>query len=427
MDSRGPGMISRLKSLRGRRAVAAILVTAVTLLLIGGVILTTTTIGCGPAQTLGLKGLATRCSFSPTAVVITTPGPTTTPSPGKGGPSDRPFTPVPYTPPAPTTPPPYVIPDSGPASGAYPTFVAPASGPNPAVETMSCRLPVYVGPAGSGGFIVFPGGNYIADPKSSVTIPSPSPGSPSPPPPQYGYPGFGTGLSYDRAFSRWVPVPSFYVSPDGSRYAHTSTDSVYVENVATGATTELGQGHAWTIIGVQNQGVYATIVNEAGLWLLPYSGTAKQITTTGYWQLANAVAAYGTTASAVPEGVANTIVRLDLTNGAVSDWFTRGGGRSEVIGFDASGNAVITVSYFTGGAFDVWVTKGLQDRTPIFGNSQGLGLNGRPIADSHGIWFAMWFSPQQGGASTAGIALYVAGSGLYWMSSLGTQLGGACV
>jgi len=415
-------MISRLKSLRGRRAVAAILVTAVTLLLIGGVILTTTTIGCGPAQTLGLKGLATRCSFSPTAVVLTTPSPL-----AKGTPPDFPYTPPPPFTPPPSAPVPVVISDSGPASGAYPPFVDSATSGNPVAEAMSCRLPVYVGPAGSGGFIVYPGGSYVADPRSSVTIPTPSPGSPSPPPPQYGYPGFGTGLSYDRAYSRWVPVSYFYVSPDGSHYAHTSTDSVYVENVATGATTEFGQGHAWTIIGVQNQGVYATINGAAGLWLLPYSGTPKQITTTGYWQLANAVAAYGTTASAVPEGVANTIVRLDLTNGAVSDWFTRGGGRSEVIGFDASGNAVITVSYFTGGAFDVWVTKGLQDRTPIFGNSQGLGLNGRPIADSHGIWFAMWFSPQQGGASTAGIALYVAGSGLYWMSSLGTQLGGACV
>jgi hypothetical protein len=208
---------------------------------------------------------------------------------------------------------------------------------------MNCRLPVYVGPPGSGGFIVFPEGAYIGDPKSAVTMPSPSPGSPSPAP---GYGQGYSGLSYDRAYSRWLPVPYAQVSPDGSRYAHTSPDSIYVENVATGATIELGEGHAWAIIGVQNDGVYAIIVNEPGFWLLPYSGASKQITAAGYWPMASPVAAYGGTTSAVPQGIANTIIRHDLKSGAVSDWFTRGGAQSSMYGFDAHGNALILVAYF---------------------------------------------------------------------------------
>jgi hypothetical protein len=290
---------------------------------------------------------------------------------------------------------------------------------------VNCRLPVYVGPSGSGGFIVFPGGTFIGDTKSGVTLPSPSPGSPSPAP-GYGQ-GFG-GLSYDRAYSRWLPVPYGLVSPDGSHYAHVSPDSVYVENVATGATIELGQGHQWVVIGVQNNGVYATITNQAGLWLLPYAGASQQITTTGYWAMAWSDAAYGGTTSAVPQGIANTISRLDLKTGAVSDWFTRGGAQSTVFGFDAHGSALIYVSYFVaGGGTEMWITTGPKDRLPLFDSLQlRISASGPSIADSHGVWF-----PAQVGSGysygSQGILLYAPGSGLYWMSNAGTLLAGPCL
>jgi hypothetical protein len=293
---------------------------------------------------------------------------------------------------------------------------------------MNCRLPIFVGPSGSGGFIVFPGGTYVADPRSAVTIPSPTPAPSSPPPQVGGYPSKFAGLSYDRAFSKWVPVAYQFVSPDGSHYAWSSPDSIYVENVAGGASIELGEGHAWNIIGVQNAGLYATRLNEAGLWLLPYSGAAKQLTSTGYWQIASGSAAYGTATSAVPDGVANTILRLDLQGGAVVDWFTRGGGSSSVIGFDASGNAVISVNYFTIGGYDVWLTTGPKTRVPLFGSAQGLSLLGPVVADSHGIWIPLSFSGYNFGSNVnrQGVGLYAPGSGLWWMSNIGAQIGGGC-
>jgi hypothetical protein len=202
---------------------------------------------------------------------------------------------------------------------------------------------------------------------------------------------------------------------------------VYVENVDTRTTIELGEGHAWTIIGVENEGVYATIVNQAGLWLLPYSGAAKQVTKAGYWQMAASGAAYGGTASAVPSGVANTIVRLDLKTGAVSNWFTRGGAQSYMFGFDAHGNALISVNYFvSGGGNEIWITTGPKDRVPMFGSRQNVQASGQPVADKHGIWFPLYYNGGYG-ASTQGIGLYVIGKGLYWMSSIGTSLAGGCV
>jgi hypothetical protein len=284
---------------------------------------------------------------------------------------------------------------------------------------MNCRLPVYVGPPGSGGFIVFPGATFIGDPTSAVTLPSPSPGS--------GYGQGNTGLSYDGTYARWLPVPYSQVSPDGSRYAHASADSVYVENVATGSTIELGQGHAWAIIGVQNQGVYATIVNQPGLWLLPYAGAVQQITKTGYWQMASSDAAYGGSLSAVPNGIANTIIRLDLKSGTVSDWFTRGGAVSTSFGFDSRGNALIYVAYFvSGGGTEMWITTGSKDRFPVFDSVHlQISASGAPIGDSHGIWFPAYVNSYP--SPTQGILLYAPGSGLYWMSNAGTQLAGPCI
>jgi hypothetical protein len=395
----------------------------VTLALVGGTLVATTSVGCGPAQKLGLKGVLAHCKKTdPVAQVV--PTPSATPAPSATPSAQATPTPTP-TPSAPSSPVPVTTPDSGPVSGSFPPFQPPASaGITVPGLHLTCRLPVYVGPPGSGGFIVFPGATFIGDPRSAVTLPSPSPGStPTPSPPGYG-PGY-TGLSYDRAYSRWLPVPYAFVTPDGSRYAHTSPDSMYVENVATGTTIELGEGHAWTIIAVEAEGVYATIVNQAGLWLLPYSGAAKQITKAGYWQMAAAGAAYGGTASAVPSGVANTIIRLDLKTGAVTDWFRRGGAQSFMFGFDAHGNALISVNYFvSGGGNEMWITTSLKDRVPMFGSRQQLSATGQPIADSHGIWFPLYFNGY--GASTPGVGLYVAGKGLYWMTSIGSNLAGGC-
>jgi len=64
MGARVRGMIARLRSTRGGRAAAAVLVSVLTLALVGGVILTTTTVGCGPAQKLGLRGTLSRCNLS---------------------------------------------------------------------------------------------------------------------------------------------------------------------------------------------------------------------------------------------------------------------------------------------------------------------------------------------------------------------------
>ena len=421
-----------LRTFRSRQIVAGVLVTVVTVAVIGVVLVALTPVGCGPANAVGLKSISNRC-VKPQPVAIKT-----SPRPGSGIPTPSPIA-VPYTPPAsaPYYPPasqPYYPPASSPynppGSPSYLPFYPPASGGAPVIPLIqvTCTLPVYAGPPGSGGFISFPSGSFTPDPKSSVTLPSPSPGSPSPLPPVGPGPGYGygyPGLSWDFAQKKWLPVPSSWVTPDGSKYAFTSPNSIYVQDVAGGALVELGEGKAWSILGVFSDGVYAVNPQLAGLWVLPYSSAPRQISTTGYWQAVSTQAAYGTETSAVPQGVSTTIIRLDLKTGAIDrNWFTQPASSSYVAGFDGQGNAIVYVSSFSGQGSGVWITTGSGIATAVMGTGNGVFVNGPPVADSHGVWFSA--SIQDFNGTTGGQVLYVPNSGVYGMSRIGGQLAGGC-
>jgi hypothetical protein len=416
-------MIGRLRGFVAPRVLATTLVTALTLtLIVGVVVLTTTALGCGPAAKLGLKGISTHCKTVANEVAVTSPianptGTSSTPT-SLPLPSDEPS-------PVPSPTPPF----GNPVSQAYPPFAAPVSnGTGPAIATvpLTCRLPVYAGTYGSGAFIQFPGGSFAADLSSSVTPPSPGL-----PPTGPGSGGAGYGLTYDRAVSRWLPVPFKSVSPDGSRYAYTNGDSLYVVTVSDGSQVRLGQGHKWWVLSVGTQGVYATIVEQAGIWLVPFSGDPRQIKDSGFWQAASSGYAYGTATSQLPKGVPNTIIRIDLTTGAVGDWFSQKDATSSVIGFDALGRPLLSLFYFPNNATEIWLAQGPgRSSYPIFGTIPGkypeTYQQGTPFADSHGIWFPATYSTGPYGTSQVGVMLFVPGSGLYWMSSYGVQLAGGC-
>jgi len=296
---------------------------------------------------------------------------------------------------------------------------------------IDCRLPVYAGPPGSGGFVVFPGSTFITDPGSAVALPSPSPGT-SPPPQNGPGPGYGQGygLSYNRAYKKWLPVPINWVSPDGHHYAYIS-DGIYGVNVADGTQTELRDGRNWNIVGVQNQGVYAGDQSVGGLWLFPFSGTARQITTGGYWQAATSGAAYGTSTSAVPQGVSNVILRLDLGTGRSTEWFARPDTQSSVSGFDQHGNAILSVRFLNNTGTEIWIVTGANSGAPIAGfvtlyTNYGFNSYSAPVADSHGVWFAGNYSTPYSNTTATGLALYVPGAGFYWMSGINGQLAGGC-
>lgn len=412
---------------RSTQVVASVVIIGVTAVVIAVSLAATTPIGCGPANALGLKSLSKHCLATQTGFVYATPSPS--PYLGKGGKLYDPnATPPPYSPPpVPSpTPAPVIPPNLSPSGQAYPPYFPPLvnSGKMATPLALNCRLPVYAGQPGSGGFIAFPDGTFIPEAKSGVTLPSPSPGSASPQPGPGYYQGYYSGLSYDVAYKKWVPAQWSSVTPDGSRYAYPSFNSIYVQNVTDSKQVELGEGKQWSIVSVEADGVYASNPSIAGLWFLPYSGSPRQITTAGYWQAEAAGAAYGTETSAVPQGASNTILRLDLKTGASTPWFTRDGATSAVAGFDSSGNPIIYVTYFTEGGPEVWITTSATTAVPVMGPKMGVAVNGTPIADSHGIWFSA--SIQNYAGTSSGQVLYVPGSGVYDMVLIGGQLAGGC-
>ncbi len=200
-------------------------------------------------------------------------------------------------------------------------------------------------------------------------------------------------------------------------------------DVAAGSESEIGEGQAWTVVSVQAAGVYAGQPNKAGLWRVPYTGTPVQITTSGFWQSASSQAAYGTATSAVPQGATNSIIRVDLQSGATSNWFTRSGGITTVVGLNTNGLPILSVTYFVGqNVTEIWVSTGPGAAVPITGSGNGLSNLGAPVADSHGIWFAASFTAgtYYNYQSFSGFALWVPGQGTYWMSNFSAQLAGGC-
>ena len=308
---------------------------------------------------------------------------------------------------------------------AVPTS-SPSSSPVPLVSTLACKLPVSNGQLGSGGFVTFPQAAFTADPASAVKTDN------------------SYGLSFDRAFGRWVPVPRSWVSPDGTRYAYWEwqTRSIQAVAVATGAETALGPkpngpasaarlnpGAGWLVIEALDSGVYAVPnggyqSSSAGLFLFPWSGIGElQVTGSGFWHAIGGGAAWGTVSQSVPEGAANTILRLDLGGGSPAEWFSRPSLQSRVVGFDLTGHPVVEAS--SKNVMEAWLVTGqsngtkLLSLTPTPGQQNPAGP-GRPVlqsvvGDDRGIWLA------------TSDGLYFSASGrTEKVSTVTGQLGGGC-
>ena len=417
-------LVGVVSTARFRQIVAVVAVTLISLAIIGTAAVTLTSAGCGVARSVGLTHVGGRCVTAQPVAGLTSPSPTRSrPTAGSPTATNQPAPPPasnypPYTPPAsqypPFNPPGSGYPPQGNMGSGYPFY--PPTSAQPQLG-LTCSLPVYAGPPGSGGFITFPGGSFVADPRSAVTLPTPAGASPTPP--GYG-PGY-SGLTYSRAASRWLPVQYRWVSQDGSHYAFTSGGSIYAVTIASGAVTELGEGKSWAIVDVRNEGVYAGVPNAAGLWLLPYAGAPRQITSSGFWQAVGQGYAYGTATSAVPQGAANTIVMLDLQLGTRGDVFSVPGQQSQVTGFDKSGTPIVNSNGPSGQT--LWLLLGGFTPAPtLIANSTNGGFvsQSTPIADNNGIWIAGYSYP--GGNAI----VLAANSTLYGMSTLGAQLAGGC-
>jgi hypothetical protein len=298
-------------------------------------------------------------------------------------------------------------------SGSYPLTYETASSIGGSGLLLNCRLPIYAGGPGSGGFLVFPDRAFIADPRSGVTVPSPSPGAPPPAQSPYGSQGF-FGLTYDRALQKWVPVPRAWVAPDEKRYAYPgASEGVYIVDVASNTQTEIGSGNRWTVLDVEAEGVYAVQLQTAGLWLLPFSGSPTQVTSAGYWTAVGGGAAYGTETSSLPNGVPTQIERFDLKTHTTQHWLKVANATIFPYGFDGAGRPIMMVTAFSNSTSQLWLVKGLGTAEVLVENNSNFGL---PVGDSHGIWLMNYQTT----------FLLVPGQAMFAVATVGGQLAGGC-
>ena len=126
--------------------------------------------------------------------------------------------------------------------------------------------------------------------------------------------------------------------------------------------------------------------------MFPFSGAGeRQVTSAGYWHAIGGGGAWGTTAPSVPEGAANTIVRLDLKSGSTQDWFTRPGMQSRVMGFDAAEHPV--VQGISRDETQIWLLTGPGQAQQLMAAKSTSGDPNRlfvesVLGDRNGTWIA---------------------------------------
>lgn len=308
-----------------------------------------------------------------------------------------------------SSPPPVAIVTPTPSPVQSPT-PSPSPSPSPisVVATLHGKIAISAGNSGSGGWIQFPGGAFTADPKSNVALPGL---------------GYANGLAWNASMNAWVPVNWYLVRQDGQVYAFmnwTQTGVVVQVVRRNGTTYQLGglpqNVYSFGAISAEPEGVY--VVNtggQGGLWLLDYSGGVKQLAQSGFWQVASFGYAYGTITSSVPQGGTNVIRRMNLKTGLTTDWFTRPGKRSQVVGVTINGTPIIESTSST--TDEVWL--GTQTPKLLATNyAPPSGVNGQQpyvmsaLGDQVGIWIA----------TTTGLYLYTDKAGLEFASSATGQL-----
>lgn len=269
----------------------------------------------------------------------------------------------------------------------------PSSTPSPnasplATVGFSCRLPIYTeGSVIEDSFITFPDGAI----------------SPTP---------VGTGgMYFDRAFSRWLPVPRREVSPDGAGYAYVDyngTDFVlHVIAVASGKevqiplSTQAFNGQP-DVLDYSADGIY--LVNafehlQAGLWLVnPSTGALRQLSKDVYpvfsaengiiWvQTLNLADPFPVMTASSAGTLPDEIDRVNLKTGTKEEWLYIPGKGLSLMGLDSRGFPLIESALWgVDPNARMWLVAAPDAQTSIYKGELVQSLSGG-ITDSHGVWF----------------------------------------
>jgi hypothetical protein len=262
----------------------------------------------------------------------------------------------------------------------------------------SCKLPITTAD-NHGAFMSFPAGTISIDPQGPTMT------------------GSSWGLYYDRAFSRWLPVPRQAVSADGKHYAYgkpggdqSQVATMHVVDIATGAdhvfaTPSTDWFIPYSVLDYTGEGIYLSINYEGsyGVSMMdPQTGAIRSVAKLPDVQASGGNRTFwvGTVNPADPSPLGgigtqpNQIDRFSLVDGSRVPWFYRPSSAPRVIGSDLQGHPIVWVvtgsNGFVNGNYvvELLVLMDPQSQRSIYKDpSRLLGQNVQSISDSHGTWF----------------------------------------
>jgi len=259
--------------------------------------------------------------------------------------------------------------------------------------------------ANEGGWITFPGGQFVRDPASlAIRLDTSSP-------------------SYDRAKGAWVPVEPEKVAPDGASYvvtSYNSTPPLYLVDASTGSRSLLLSqehegpipGSAWKVVQYASEGIYLWTGNGGmekpvpGLWLLnPKTGGVRLIDGSHYWGQVSGGVAWALDEPSTRAG-ASKVYRLDLGTGEVSTLYES---KTNIRLLSPTPDGEMLIDYGEIGFPRLALLAGPGSFNPI-----QLPPAFPPIYNARlarpGVWLAVF------GEAWSGIALYVKGEGVTIMA-----------
>jgi hypothetical protein len=290
--------------------------------------------------------------------------------------------------------------------------------PAPPVQSSSCRLPVYLSSANTGGFLAVPG--YVFTPVPEKTFAGEAKG------PEKHW-------SYDAHNDRWLPVDYRMISPDSQRWAYgtpqvpsVSASFHVVDRDGSDRTVWTGSGRVfalgWTRGGAvfvhigpspKYQTEYLLVDASTGKLqaLAPIGGDPFATDSTGLWGTRNVPAGPGSDENAP---LRSTVIRAEISSGATVSWWDQSSSvLGFVLGFDQDHHPVLAiVSTHHGPQRYVRVTS--PNTEEVITGDAGAAVFGpvSVLGDSHGIWF---------GDYKSAVWLWKSGQGLTRVAQVLTQ------
>lgn len=294
------------------------------------------------------------------------------------------------------------------ALGVLLTACGSQSSASPTANALNCKLPVALASGGAdqqAGFIALPSGTFTLDTSAGITYDAASRRSKTTQSPVL----FGdlSGITYDTAYHRWLPVTPSQTLPDGSFYVYSREASptqfrneIHLVTVATGADRIVYDQGAYHPIAYQPDGIYVDhhlngTDASNGLWLLNPSAGTLTAYPSGLHATWARIAGGGAWSYSVDGNRfgSSSFARLDLSSGAITTWFQvaspvqppePGAKTIRVFGFD--GSQPLVQVYVDEHTSEIWrvTAPGQATRLPDL----PLGPLSPPmsVADSHGTW-----------------------------------------